>query len=48
MEQRRRQIGDFDLTVQVSYGGLTGEQAETSIRLFADKVLPELQSWQTY
>lgn len=47
MEQRRKDIGDFDLTIQVSYGGLTGEQAESSIRLFADKVLPELQSWQT-
>ncbi len=48
MDQRRKDIGDFDLTVQVSYGGLTGEQAEKSIRLFADKVLPELQSWQTH
>ncbi len=48
MDQRRQDIGDFDLTVQVSYGGLTGEQAEKSIRLFADKVLPELQSWQTH
>ena len=48
MDQRRQDIGDFDLTVQVSYGGLTGEQAEKSIRLFADQVLPELQSWQTH
>ena len=39
--------GDFDLTVQVSYGGLTGPQAEKSVRLFATKVLPEVQSWQT-
>jgi alkanesulfonate monooxygenase SsuD/methylene tetrahydromethanopterin reductase-like flavin-dependent oxidoreductase (luciferase family) len=45
MEERREQLGDFDLTVQVSYGGLTGEQAEKSIRLFAKEVLPELQSW---
>ena len=48
MDNRRRSLGDFDLTVQVSYGGLTGEQAESSIRLFADKVLPELQSWPTH
>ena len=48
MENRRRSLGDFDLTVQVSYGGLTGDQAESSIRLFADKVLPELQSWPTH
>jgi len=46
MEKRRRDIGDFDLTIQVSYGGLSGEQAEKSIRLFATKVLPELQSWR--
>ena len=48
METRKRQLGDFDLTVQVSYGGLTGEQAEKSIRLFAKEVLPELQSWKTH
>ncbi len=45
MEQRRKDIGDFDLMVQVSYGGLTGEQAEKNMRLFSEKVLPELQSW---
>ncbi len=48
MDKRRQQIGDFDLTVQVSYGGLTGEQAEKSMGLFAKEVLPELQSWETY
>ncbi len=47
MEARKQLIGDFDLTVQVSYGGLTGEQAEASMRLFSEKVLPELQSWAT-
>ncbi len=47
MDKRRQQLGDFDLTIQVSYGGLTGAQAEKSIRLFASKVLPELQSWKT-
>ena len=46
LEQRRRFIGDYDLTVQISYGGMTGAQAEQSTRLFATKVLPELQSWQ--
>ena len=45
MEARRDQLGGFDLTVQVSYGGLTEAQAEKSIRLFAKEVLPELQSW---
>lgn len=45
LDKRRQVLGDFDLTVQVSYGGLSGEQAEKSMRLFTDKVLPELQSW---
>ena len=45
MEKRCEQIGRFDLTLQVSYGGLTGEQAEQSIRLFAKEVQPEFQSW---
>ena len=46
LEQRRRTIGDFDLTVQVSYGGMSWKDAESSIRLFAKEVLPEFQSWQ--
>jgi len=47
MDKRRQSIGAFDLTVQISYGGLSGKQAEQSMRLFSEKVLPELQSWET-
>ena len=36
LESRRNILGDFDLTVQISYGGM---------RFFAERVLPELQSW---
>lgn len=46
LELRRQQIGDFDLTVQVSFGGMSRENAENGLRLFAHKVLPELQSWK--
>lgn len=46
LEQRQKDIGDFDLTVQVSYGGMSAENAERGIRLFAEKVLPEVQSWK--
>jgi alkanesulfonate monooxygenase SsuD/methylene tetrahydromethanopterin reductase-like flavin-dependent oxidoreductase (luciferase family) len=46
LEARRRIVGDFDLTVQVSYGGMSPENAESSIRLFAKEVLPEFQSWK--
>jgi hypothetical protein len=46
LEKRRKVLGPFDLTVQVSYGGMTLENAEKSIRLFAKEVLPEFQSWK--
>ncbi len=46
LNARRKVLGDFDLTIQVSYGGLTGAQAEKSMRLFATKVLPELHAWK--
>jgi alkanesulfonate monooxygenase SsuD/methylene tetrahydromethanopterin reductase-like flavin-dependent oxidoreductase (luciferase family) len=45
LHARRDALGDFDLTVQVSYGGMSRENAESGIRLFAEKVLPEVQSW---
>ena len=46
LEARRKTIGDFDLTIQVSYGGMDPADAEKSLNLFAEKVLPELQSWK--
>jgi alkanesulfonate monooxygenase SsuD/methylene tetrahydromethanopterin reductase-like flavin-dependent oxidoreductase (luciferase family) len=46
LDQRRKDIGEFDLTVQVSYGGMTRENAEKNIRLFAEQVLPELHAWK--
>ncbi len=46
LEARRHVLGDFDLTVQVSYGGMSPQDAESSLNLFAAKVLPELQSWR--
>ena len=48
MENRRGFLGDFDLSVSVSYGGMTTEEAEKSMRLFSGEVLPELQTWQTH
>jgi len=46
LHARRETLGDFDLTVQISYGGFPGDKVEKSTRLFAEKVLPELQSWK--
>ena len=48
LEDRRRVLGDYDLCISASYGGLTTEQSEQSLRLFAEEVMPELQSWQTH
>ena len=30
-----------------SYGGMPYDEAERSMRLFVDKVMPELKSWDT-
>jgi hypothetical protein len=43
--QRRRLLGDFELSVIVHYGGLPAEEAERSMRLFGERVLPELHAW---
>jgi len=43
--KRRDLIGDFELNMISNYGGMPPEIAEASIRLFAEEVLPELQSW---
>ncbi|MBW7945612.1 MAG: LLM class flavin-dependent oxidoreductase [Sphingomonadaceae bacterium] len=45
LERRRQALGEFDLTVQITYGGMSGENAQKSMKLFAEKVLPELHSW---
>jgi alkanesulfonate monooxygenase SsuD/methylene tetrahydromethanopterin reductase-like flavin-dependent oxidoreductase (luciferase family) len=42
---RRELLGDFQLTVIGHYGGMPLEVAERSVRLFAEKVLPELHRW---
>ena len=46
LEARRKIIGDFDMMVQVGFGGMSGRDAENSMRLFAQKVIPELKSWK--
>ena len=42
---RRELLGEFELDVIASYGGLPLEEAEKSLRLFASEVLPELHRW---
>jgi alkanesulfonate monooxygenase SsuD/methylene tetrahydromethanopterin reductase-like flavin-dependent oxidoreductase (luciferase family) len=45
LEERRKLMGDFELTLLSSYGGMAPAEAEASVRLFAEEVLPELQRW---
>lgn len=44
LESRRALIGDYDYMIQPSFGGLSRRNAERSVRLFADKVMPELRA----
>lgn len=37
--------GPMNLNVSFSFGGMPFDYAESSMRLFAEKVLPEVQSW---
>ena len=45
LRKRRALIGDFELNMIVSYGDMSQAEAEASIRLFAEGVLPELHRW---
>jgi hypothetical protein len=45
LAQRRGLVGDFELSLIVRYGALPVERVETSLRLFATEVLPELKRW---
>lgn len=40
---RKEIVGDYDITLNVSYGGMPFEDSWEQIRLFADKVLPRLK-----
>ena len=44
LRARREVIGDHDLTCCFRYAGLPYEQAEASMRLFATRVLPLVQT----
>ncbi len=38
-------LGEFELSLIPHYGGMSLEEAEASLRLFAREVLPELRGW---
>lgn len=45
LEQRKELLGGFETLVIPRYGGMSVEDAEGSLRLFSQEVLPELRSW---
>ncbi|MGE0862234.1 MAG: LLM class flavin-dependent oxidoreductase, partial [Gammaproteobacteria bacterium] len=46
LHARREVIGHYEWNSIVSYGGMPFDMAESSMRLIASDVLPELRSWQ--
>ena len=46
-EKRRLVIGDFDILMIPRFAGMPFEVAERTVRVFAEKVVPELKSWDT-
>ncbi len=46
MYAAREAVGDFDCAIQTIFGGMSLEDAEKGMRLFAEKVLPEVHSWK--
>ncbi len=45
LRRRRALIGDFELNCISFYGSMTPAEAEASLTLFAEEVLPELHRW---
>ncbi|MBN7797504.1 LLM class flavin-dependent oxidoreductase [Parahaliea mediterranea] len=45
LRERRDIIGDFDLSTSFRFGGLEFDDAKASMKLFAEKVMPELRTW---
>jgi hypothetical protein len=43
VQARREVVGDYHLNAIFSYGGMPYDSCESSMRLFADKVIPALR-----
>jgi alkanesulfonate monooxygenase SsuD/methylene tetrahydromethanopterin reductase-like flavin-dependent oxidoreductase (luciferase family) len=46
LEERRGVLGEFELNVAFRFGGVPYGIAERSLKMFAEEVLPVLQSWR--
>ncbi|HTY53970.1 MAG TPA: LLM class flavin-dependent oxidoreductase [Candidatus Binataceae bacterium] len=45
LEKRRQMLGDFEWNVCSSYAGMPFKDVESSLKLMAKEVLPEIRSW---
>ena len=45
LESRRKALGSFEQSTAFRFGGISYDQAEKSMRLFAREVLPVLKTW---
>jgi len=45
LEDRRKALGSFEQSTAFRFGGISYEEAEKSMRLFAKEVLPVLKTW---
>jgi alkanesulfonate monooxygenase SsuD/methylene tetrahydromethanopterin reductase-like flavin-dependent oxidoreductase (luciferase family) len=45
LERRRKALGDFELNIVTSFAGMPFDQVESSLRLFAKEVMPEIRTW---
>jgi alkanesulfonate monooxygenase SsuD/methylene tetrahydromethanopterin reductase-like flavin-dependent oxidoreductase (luciferase family) len=45
LERRRRSLGDFEWNICTSYAGMPFKDVESSTRLIAKEVVPEVKSW---
>ena len=45
LERRRRKLGDFEWNVCASFAGMPFKDVESSLRLLAKEVLPEVKRW---
>ncbi len=46
-EKRQRIIGDYDILMIPRFAGMPFEVAERTLKVFAEKVVPELKSWES-
>jgi hypothetical protein len=45
---RKEMVGDYEMLANFSWGGMPHELVYAQLKLFADKVLPDLKGWREF